>query len=217
MVANTAPYVGELVTIKYLGQQEYAPVWQQLKFFTHNRSAYTTDELWVLEHAPVFTQGQAGKAEHVLNPGVIPIVQSDRGGQVTYHGPGQLIVYCLTDLQRKHLNVRAFVDILETSVIALLAQYGIVAHADKVAPGVYVNKAKICSLGLRIKHGRAYHGLSLNVAMDLEPFTRINPCGYAGMSVVQVSDFVPGVTVTAVAQKLLPILVQHIGYKGLHG
>lgn len=207
--------MGESVKVKFWGLQQYSPIYQHLKLFTHNRNTNTIDEIWVLEHAPVFTQGQAGKSEHVLNPGAIPVVQSDRGGQVTYHGPGQLIIYFLVDLQRKHFNIRGFIDAIESAVIELLAQYAIHANADKNAPGVYVNKAKICSLGLRVRQGRAYHGLSLNVAMDLEPFSRINPCGYAGMQVTQISDFVPDVTTNSVAQHLLPILGKNIGYVDL--
>lgn len=198
--------------IKHLGLQAYEPIWQELKVFTHNRTAHTPDEIWVLEHNPVYTQGQAGKPEHLLNPGDIPIVQSDRGGQVTYHGPGQLIVYFLIDLQRKKINVRQFLDILEQSVIDLLAQYNIAANADKFAPGVYVNQEKICSLGLRVRHGRTYHGLSLNVKMDLEPFTRINPCGYAGMRVTQISAFNSEVSLNKITEQLLQILQQRIGY-----
>ena len=143
--------MGEGVCVRHLGSQQYEPIWQQLKLFTHNRTAHTTDEIWVLEHLPVYTQGQAGKPEHILNPGNIPVVYSDRGGQITYHGPGQLIVYFLADLRRKKLTVRDFIDILELSVINLLASYNILASADKFAPGVYVNHAKICSLGLRSK------------------------------------------------------------------
>lgn len=202
----------EPVTVKYLGCQEYEPIWKQLKLLTHNRSVHSRDEIWILEHLPVFTQGQAGKPEHVLNPGNIPVVQSDRGGQVTYHGPGQLIVYLLTDLTRKHLNIRQFIDILEQSIIELLSFYNINANTKKDAPGVYVDDAKICSLGIRVRHGRTYHGLSLNVNMDLAPFAQINPCGYAGMRMVQIRDFVPSITVEAVTQELLPIIQSKLGY-----
>lgn len=204
----------EVVTIKQLGLQAYDPVWQHLKLFTHNRTTHTVDEFWCLEHLPVFTQGQAGKPEHVLDPGNIPIVQSDRGGQVTYHGPGQLIIYCLVDLQRKQMHVRNFINILESTVLEFLASYNIAAAVQANAPGVYVAGAKICSLGLRVRHGRTYHGLSLNVAMDLEPFSRINPCGYAGMRVVQLKDFVPDVTVAEVTSQLLPRLLSKMGYAG---
>lgn len=208
-----SPSSPNLIKIKNLGQQEYAPVWQQMKLFTHNRTAATTDEIWLLEHDPVYTQGQAGKAEHLLNPGDIPVLQSDRGGQVTYHGPGQLIVYLLTDIQRKKINVREFICLLEQAVLELLAIYNIQGELNPAAPGVYVNQAKICSLGLRVRHGCTYHGLSLNVAMDLEPFSRINPCGYVGMQVTQIKDFKATVMLAMVKKQLLDILVSKIGYE----
>ena len=156
-----------------------------MKTFTDERSAETEDELWLVEHPPVFTLGQAGKPEHILNPGDIAIVQSDRGGQVTYHGPGQLVGYLLIDLRRRRLGVRDLVSGIENALIDFLASQGIVAQARKEAPGVYVGAAKIAALGLRIRKGRSYHGFSLNVDMDLEPFTRINPCGYEGLEVTQ--------------------------------
>jgi lipoyl(octanoyl) transferase len=156
-----------------------------MKKFTDERSAETEDELWLVEHPPVFTLGQAGKREHILNPGDIAIVQSDRGGQVTYHGPGQLVGYLLIDLRRRRLGVRDLVSGIENALIDFLASQGIVAQARKEAPGVYVGAAKIAALGLRIRKGRSYHGFSLNVDMDLEPFTRINPCGYEGLEVTQ--------------------------------
>lgn len=203
----------ETVVIRELGLQEYSTVWQQLKSFTQQREPDTIDQLWFLEHLPVYTQGQAGRPEHILNPGAIPIVQSDRGGQVTYHGPGQLIVYFLTDLARKNLNVRQIVTLIEESVIELLATYGITAHTIAGAPGIYVNQAKIGSIGLRVRHGRTYHGLSLNVNMDLEPFTRINPCGYTGLDMTQVSELGVTKTVQEVAADLLPILMRKLKYK----
>jgi lipoyl(octanoyl) transferase len=156
-----------------------------MKTFTDERSAETEDELWLVEHPPVFTLGQAGKREHILNPGDIAIVQSDRGGQVTYHGPGQLVGYLLIDLRRRRLGVRDLVSGIENALIDFLASQGIIAQARKEAPGVYVGAAKIAALGLRIRKGRSYHGFSLNVDMDLEPFTRINPCGYEGLEVTQ--------------------------------
>lgn len=206
--------LGELVHVKHLGLQEYTPIWQQQKQFTQDRSAHTTDEIWCLEHLPVFTQGQAGKPEHLLYQGAIPLVQSDRGGQITYHGPGQLIVYCLVDIQRKNINIREFVSILEESVLALLSLYKIQGTVDKTAPGVYVDHAKICSIGLRVRHGRTYHGLSLNVAMNTDPFTQINPCGYANMQVTQIQNFIANINVTEVVNQLLPILQAKIGYAG---
>lgn len=205
----------EIVKIKNLGHQEYYPVWQQMKLYTHNRTACSCDEIWNLEHLPVYTQGQAGKAEHVLNPGLIPVLQSDRGGQVTYHGPGQVVLYCLVDIVRKNIGVHDFVCILENSVIELLSDYNIQASTDRSAPGVYVNQSKICSLGLRVRHGRTYHGLSLNVNMDLEPFTRINPCGYAGMRVTHMQEFVATAKSEVIAQQLLAILTNKIGYTGI--
>lgn len=207
--------LGEVVKVKYLGQQDYSPVWQQMQSYNRNRTAHTIDEIWFLQHNAVYTQGQAGKPEHLLNTANIPVVQSDRGGQVTYHGPGQLIVYFLTDLQRKNIGIRQFVCLLEDAVIELLAAYGITAAGDRAAPGVYVNKAKICALGLRVRHGRTYHGLSLNVAMDLEPFSRINPCGYAGMPIAQMQDFVAKINIDVVTSQLKTILIQKIAYAGI--
>jgi lipoyl(octanoyl) transferase len=171
--------------VRSYGSRPYTQVWEQMKTFTDERSAETEDELWLVEHPPVFTLGQAGKREHILNPGDIAIVQSDRGGQVTYHGPGQLVGYLLIDLRRRRLGVRDLVSGIENALIDFLASQGIVAQARKEAPGVYVGAAKIAALGLRIRKGRSYHGFSLNVDMDLEPFTRINPCGYEGLEVTQ--------------------------------
>lgn len=161
----------------------YEQCFQKMKDFVEDREPDTIDELWFVEHPPVFTQGMAGKPEHVLNPGDIPIVQTDRGGQVTYHGPGQIVAYHLLDLSRRKLGVRLLVELLENSVIALLAEYGIEACGDRNAPGVYVDGAKIAALGLRVRRHSSYHGLSLNVDLDLEPFSRINPCGYQGLQV----------------------------------
>ncbi len=174
--------------IKHLGRRDYAEVWDEMQRFTDNRNEQTPDEIWLLEHNPVFTQGLAGKAEHLLDPGHIPVVQSDRGGQVTYHGPGQLIAYILFDLRRAGLGVRQLVDLLQESVLELLQQHGVVGHIRPKAPGVYVDNCKIAALGLRVRHGRSFHGLSLNVDMDLEPFSRINPCGYPNLEVTQLKD-----------------------------
>lgn len=187
-VTTTAPSLTEPLVIRELALQDYTTVWQAMQQFTDQRNANTLDELWLLEHHSVFTQGQAGKEEHLLFPGDIPVVKVDRGGQVTYHGPGQLVVYVLLDLKRRALGVRALVTLLEQVLISLLAQYGIAAYAKPDAPGVYVNDAKIASLGLRVRKGCTFHGLALNVAMDLSPFARINPCGYAGMQMVQCKD-----------------------------
>lgn len=181
------------VRVRFLGQQAYEPTWAAMQAFTAARDETTPDELWLLEHPPVYTQGQAGKPEHLLNPGQIPVVQIDRGGQVTYHGPGQLVAYVLFDLKRRKLGVRELVRRLEQSVIDLLAGYGITAYGKVDAPGVYVaqgdGEAKIAALGLRIRNGCCYHGLSFNVHMDLSPFHHINPCGYAGLHVTQLADF----------------------------
>lgn len=173
------------VNIRWLGLQDYTSCWKAMQDFTNQRHHDTVDEIWLLEHHPVFTQGQNGKEEHLLHPGSIPVVQTDRGGQVTYHGPGQLMVYTLIDVKRKHLNIRELVTLLEKSVIDLLAAYNIQAIAKREAPGVYVNEKKICSIGLRIRKGCAYHGIAFNVAMDLEPFTRINPCGFKALEMTE--------------------------------
>jgi lipoyl(octanoyl) transferase len=176
------------VRVRGLGRRDYEPVWRAMQAFTGRRGARTLDELWLVEHPPVFTVGLNGKPEHLLDPGEIPVVQVDRGGQVTYHGPGQVVVYALLDLRRLGLGPRPLVTALEHGVIALLAEHGIQAAARREAPGVYVSGAKIAAVGLRVRRGCCYHGLSLNVAMDLEPFSRINPCGYPGLEVTQVSD-----------------------------
>ncbi len=173
-----------------LGQQDYASCWQAMSDFTNQRDEATLDQLWLVEHPPVFTQGQAGKAEHVLVPGDIPVVQTDRGGQVTYHGPGQLVAYPLLDLRRLKIGVRDLVTALEQTIIATLAHYGIDSAAKPDAPGVYVNGRKIASLGLRVRRGCSFHGLALNVDMDLSPFLRINPCGYQGLAMTQIRDLI---------------------------
>lgn len=184
-----------------------------MQAFTDARDAATEDELWLVEHDPVFTQGQAGKAEHLLLPGDIPVVQADRGGQVTYHGPGQLVCYLLLDVRRLGIGVRELVSRIERSLIDLLASYDVQAVAKPDAPGVYVNGAKIASLGLRIRNGRSFHGLALNVDMDLEPFGRINPCGYAGLRMTQLVDWVAGpVALCEVGARLREQLVRHLGY-----
>ncbi|WP_423811152.1 lipoyl(octanoyl) transferase LipB [Providencia stuartii] len=172
--------------------------------FTENRDKDTPDELWLVEHPRVFTQGQAGKAEHVLAPGDIPVIQSDRGGQVTYHGPGQQVMYVMLDLKRNKLGVRDLVTALENTVVKTLAHYHIDAYPRPDAPGVYVNSDKICSLGLRIRKGCSFHGLALNINMDLEPFNRINPCGYAQLKMTQLRDFIPNVTL----QDVQPVLIE---------
>ncbi len=200
------------LTIRWLGRQDYSSCWQAMQQFTHHRNEETIDEIWLLEHHPVFTQGQNGKAEHVLTPGNIPVVQTDRGGQVTYHGPGQLMVYTLIDLKRKHLNVRELVTQLEQSIIDLLAEYGIIAHARREAPGVYVDGKKICSIGLRIRRGCAYHGVAFNVAMDLEPFTRINPCGFSQLKMTQFSALGGLDNTLEAGRKLVNYLMNNLVY-----
>ncbi|MDF2446355.1 MAG: Octanoyltransferase [Moraxellaceae bacterium] len=182
--------------IRPLGLVDYATAWEAMRAFTDARTADTPDELWLLEHPPVFTLGQAGKKEHVLDAGDIPLVQTDRGGQVTYHGPGQLTGYCLIDLRRLDLGPRAFVETVEDALVEALHTLGIPAIANRDAHGVYVDGRKIASLGLRIRKGCAYHGFSLNVDMDLAPFARINPCGHAGLVMTQVKDFLAADTPT---------------------
>jgi lipoyl(octanoyl) transferase len=174
--------------VRRLGRQPYEPVWRAMQAFTDARGPETPDELWVLEHDPVFTLGQAGKWEHVLMPGDIPVVPVDRGGQVTYHGPGQIVAYPLIDLRRRKIGVRELVNRIEQALIDTLANWNIVAQRREGAPGVYVGDAKVAALGLRVRRGCSFHGLAFNVAMDLEPFHRINPCGYQGLAVTQVLD-----------------------------
>lgn len=199
--------------VRELGLVEYQPTWQAMQRFTNERSPDTADQIWLLQHPPVFTQGQAGKSEHLLLPGDIPVVQADRGGQVTYHGPGQLVCYLMLDVRRLGIGVRELVSRIELSLIDLLASYDVQAAAKPDAPGVYVDGAKIASLGLRIRHGRSFHGLALNVDMDLEPFGRINPCGYAGMAMTQLSSLVAEpIALSEVSARLCEQLVKHLGY-----
>lgn len=200
------------LVVRYLGRQDYEPIWQAMHDFTDNRTEETRDEVWLVEHNPVFTQGQAGKEEHLLNTGDIPVVQSDRGGQVTYHGPGQLVAYFLINLRRKKLGVRDLVTHIENLVIKTLKNYNIESAARPDAPGVYVDGKKICSLGLRIRKGCSFHGLALNVNMDLTPFLRINPCGYAGMEMVQVSQLGGPADLEQVEKTLVEELVTLLGY-----
>ncbi|HFQ4907194.1 TPA: lipoyl(octanoyl) transferase LipB [Vibrio vulnificus] len=201
------------LVVKRLGRRDYLPVWQAMHEFTDTRNEETPDEVWLVEHNPVFTQGQAGKAEHLLNTGDIPVVQSDRGGQVTYHGPGQLVAYFLINLRRKKLGVRDLVTTIENLVINTLKAYNIDSAARPDAPGVYVDGRKICSLGLRIRKRCSFHGLALNVNMDLSPFLRINPCGYQGMEMVQVSELGGPTDIALVEQQLVKELVNLLGYE----
>lgn len=202
----------EPLLVRRLGCLDYGVVFAAMQAFTTGRLVSTPDELWLLQHPPVFTLGLNGKPEHLLIPSDIPLVRVDRGGQITYHGPGQLVVYLLIDVKRAQLGVRDLVTTLEQSVVHLLAQYGIAAYARPEAPGVYVGGAKIASLGLRIRRGCSYHGLSLNVAMDLTPFTQINPCGYAGLRVTQLRDLGVAAELPEIGEHLLAILVSNLGY-----
>ena len=201
----------------FLGLVEYQPTWQAMKQFTVGRNTGTRDEIWLLQHPPVYTQGLAGKPEHLLRASAIPVVKIDRGGQITYHGPGQIIAYLLLDMRRWKLSVRQLVRLMEQAVIGLLAQHGVTAKGREDAPGVYVDDAKIASLGLKIKNGCCYHGLAFNVDMDLTPFANINPCGYAGLCVTQACDV--GVSVPMIeleqqlAQNLVSLLQQHLETK----
>ena len=201
-------------TIRRLGLVDYTATLEQMHAFTAARTDATPDELWLLQHPAVFTQGQAGKAEHLLMPGDIPVVQTDRGGQVTYHGPGQLVIYPLIDLRRRQLGVRQFVTLIENTMVDVLGQHGIQAYADAAAPGVYVDIAqrrhKIGSLGLRVRQGCSLHGLSLNVAMDLQPFSRINPCGYQNLAMTQMLDLCGVSDLEAVGTQLASQLVQKL-------
>lgn len=199
--------------------QPYVPCLQTMRDFTDNRDKDSCDEIWLLQHEPVFTQGQAGKAEHVLEATQVPVVQTDRGGQVTYHGPGQLIAYLLLDLKRLGIGVRQLVTVMEQALQSTLAHWDVQAYAKPDAPGVYVDDAKIASLGLRVRRGCSFHGLALNVAMDLRPFLAINPCGYPGLNMIQLADLQANVTVDEVSQQLLSNLIQQLGYsevKTLH-
>lgn len=202
----------DALIIRQLGVQPYVTVSQAMHHFTDRRDGATLDEIWLVQHPQVFTQGQAGKAEHILLPGAIPVIQSDRGGQVTFHGPGQQILYVLLDLKRRRLGVRQLVTLLEETVVATLERIGIDAHPRADAPGVYVGDAKICSLGLRIRKGCSFHGLALNVAMDLSPFLRINPCGYAGLRMTQVSELIPGTRLDDVTPVLTAEFIRLLGH-----
>lgn len=193
------------ILVRHLGLQPYEPVSRAMHDFTDRRDDTTPDEIWLVEHLPVFTQGQAGKAEHLLMTGDIPVIQSDRGGQVTYHGPGQQVMYVLLNLKRRKLGVRELVTLLEQTVVNTLAEYDIDAHPRADAPGVYVGEMKICSLGLRIRKGCSFHGLALNINMDLAPFQRINPCGYAGMEMTQMRQWVD----TATPDNIRPVLLKN--------
>lgn len=197
--------------MRHLGRRDYLPTWEAMRAFTDARTATTPSELWIVEHPAVFTQGQAGKAEHLLAPGDIPVVQTDRGGQVTYHGPGQLVVYLLVSLRDVGVGIRGLVSIIEQAIIDLLGARGIEAQARPDAPGVYVDGRKIASLGLRVRRGFTYHGLALNVSNDLEPFRRINPCGHAGLEVTSTRQLGIGDDTDVLAQELSQRLADALG------
>ncbi len=197
--------------VRRLGRTDYRVTWEAMRRHSATRGPTAPDEIWLTEHPPVFTLGRNARREHLLAPGAIPVVPTDRGGQVTYHGPGQLVAYLLIDLRRRGLGVRHLVDAMERAVIDALGTWGIAAHARPDAPGVYVGEAKIASLGLRVSRGRSYHGLALNVDMDLEPFTRINPCGHAGLRVTQLRELGVRTDLEGAAAALLPALARHLG------
>lgn len=201
--------------IRRLGRRPYVETWQAMRDFTEQRTPETPSEIWLVEHDPVFTQGQAGRPEHLLAPSDIPVVQTDRGGQVTYHGPGQVVIYLLLSLRETGLGVRGLVTAMEESVIALLADHGIRAHARPDAPGVYVEEAKVAALGLRIRRGCSYHGLAFNVNPDLEPFSRIDPCGYRGMAVTSTQALGVDADPDTLAEALLDRLCERLGYRAI--
>lgn len=201
----------DVLKLRRLGLSDYEPVWRAMQEFTDSRDENTVDELWLVQHPPVFTQGQAGKAEHVLAPGDIPVVQVDRGGQVTYHGPGQIVAYPLVDIRRRGIGVKDFVHRIEAAIIAVLAVHGVQGERIAGAPGIYVEGEKIASLGLRVRRGCTFHGLAFNIDMDLEPFQRINPCGFAGLKVTQLSELAV-VDPEAVERYLVECLAAQLGY-----
>lgn len=200
------------LAIKSLITADYQSIWHAMRLFTEERSAATPDEIWFIEHLPVYTLGQAGKQEHILNSGNIPVIQVDRGGQVTYHGPGQLMVYVMLDLRRLGIGVRDLVTRLEQSIIDLLAPYNVIAQGKRDAPGVYVGDKKICSIGLRVRKGCSYHGLAFNVDMDLAPFTGINPCGFRGLQMTQMKDLGIPLSLNETAEELSKYLMKNLGY-----
>ncbi len=203
------------LVIKHLGFSEYEPVWRAMQSFTDDRDKATLDQLWVVEHPSVFTQGQAGKPEHILDSGDIPIIQVDRGGQVTYHGPGQIVMYPMIDLKRHKMGIKALVNGIEEALIQTLAKYHVMAKRKENAPGVYVEGKKIASLGLRVRKGCTFHGLAFNIDMDLNPFLRINPCGYAGLEVTQLSELSTGVDISDVQDQLIQQLCQQLQFNAV--
>ncbi|MCX7552518.1 lipoyl(octanoyl) transferase LipB [Marinicella sp. S1101] len=204
------------INVKHLGRCDYEPVWRDMQKFTDERGPDTYDELWLVEHPPVFTQGLAGKPEHVLAAGDIPVIQVDRGGQVTYHGPGQIVAYPMIDLRRHGIGVKSLVHGIEQAIIDTVGHYGITAARKDNAPGVYVDGAKIASLGLRIRKACSFHGLAFNIDMDLEPFQRINPCGFSGLEVIQLADLAKGVEIKAVETQLLEAFCDQLKFTAQH-
>ena len=199
--------------VRHLGQVDYEQTWHEMQRFTDARTEASADEFWVLQHPPVYTLGKNAKPEHVLNPQSTPVINVDRGGQVTYHGPGQVVIYTLLDLNRLKIGVRELVTIIESAIVELLASYGIEANARRDAPGVYVNGDKIAALGLRVRRGCSFHGLAFNIDMDLEPFTRINPCGYEGLNVTQLKDLIDGINIDSVVDDLVRRLKNKLNYE----
>jgi len=199
--------------VKHLGRVEYEPTWRAMQQFTESREQGSTSEAWIVEHPPVFTQGQAGKPEHLLAVSEIPVVQSDRGGQVTYHGPGQVVIYLLLNLRDTGMGIRGLVTAIEDSIIAMLADHNIDAESRRDAPGVYVDEAKIAALGLRVKRGFTYHGLSFNLDMDLSPFQEINPCGYQGLAVTQGAELGLSLSFDQAAKAILEQLCSRINHQ----
>jgi lipoyl(octanoyl) transferase len=215
LIPAHAPRAVPAPLIRHLGLVPYEPTWHAMRRFTEERTAGSADEIWFLEHPPVFTLGMNASRAHLIAPGDITVVQIDRGGQVTYHGPGQLVVYPLIDLRRAGLGIRDFVTALERAVIALAAQYGIRAECRRAAPGVYVGGEKLASVGVRVRRNGSYHGLALNVALDLEPFARINPCGYQGLKMTQLSRLGGPTSVSAAAAALTPHLLSALGLRAV--
>ncbi|MBA3660163.1 MAG: lipoyl(octanoyl) transferase LipB [Gammaproteobacteria bacterium] len=211
----SAPVPSQIVNVRWLGSQNYLKTWDAMKAFTQMRDSDTIDEIWLLEHEPVYTQGQNGKPEHILNPGDIPIVKTDRGGQVTYHGPGQLMIYILMDLKRKKFSIRDLVSNLELTIIDFLQTLSITAFAKREAPGIYLAEhRKIASIGLRIKRGCAYHGLAFNIDLDLAPFSQINPCGFANLQMTTLALHTQKAEDTQnIASVLYPFLLKHLDYQ----
>ena len=208
--------VNPQLIVRHLGRCDYEPIWHDMQKFTDERYADTPDELWLVEHPPVFTQGLAGKAEHILAPGDIPVIQVDRGGQITYHGPGQIVAYPLINLRRHGIGVKSLVHGIEQAIIDTVGLYGVTAARKDNAPGVYVDGAKIASLGLRIRKACSFHGLAFNIDMDLEPFQRINPCGFSGLKVIQLADLAKDVQLPTVEQQLIAAFCQQLKFTAQH-